>query len=338
MATSHDISEPYKAANVAYALNVLHRTVYLGKPLAQLNDNQIINVEWFLHMLSYFGAYDYSQNMKNPYEVVNKQYVDYCCDNLSEGVTILYRYKISGDTWNGTFPSYASVDISRNCIASISFNYTKIGPNYASPIRIYLYNPETKESLHLFGKGDGSHGVRYNLIEGHNKIDSVILNKDYRLIFLTEGLQPGSGGNNTTEDFYGILENIQVKAKLKTTETALITPITINTPLYYSNQTKEFPIKVTGTYKYSFFCHNGQYNQGNYYTDLIKFSLINQNGTETILFNARVGDSVFSKVGSENNISGSIAVSSGSKFKAQCSIGSEGGVGIIELLTIKGTI
>jgi hypothetical protein len=123
--------------------------------------------------------------------------------------------------------------------------------------------------------------------------------------------------------------------KLKTTEVYIPTPFTINTKLYYTDTTQDFPIDKSGTYTCTFFAYNGSYNSGSYNTEhLVRVSIINQNGTETVLYYPdRLPDEVY-----EDYFSNTIYVSGGSKYRVTCLTGTNGAHGVVECLTIKGIL
>jgi hypothetical protein len=354
----HDFTMPYRAANIAYMKKLFNHCLYLkglsvsqpyyGEKTITEGDRQAVNAQWVLETIDEYNGYaghptTYGLSSYATKAIANKQFTDYCVDNGLLGRRILSDSYLSGDRWNhvSDVESSTSTTIPFDCIASISFDYSQVGQSlsYGMLMRLfvthkYKYNNETLiKDIYLFGGVPGIDFNKYTLTEGRNTVSNISLNANDEIYVTAFGYQNGQGG--ASNDMYGVIQNLEVKIKLKTNEIYIPTPMTINTKNYYTDTTQEFPIEKSGSYAYSFFAYNGEYNSYEYNTDkIIKFSLINQNGAETDLY-------TYEKVPDEahaNYISNTIAVSAGSKFKAQCITGSGGKHGVIECLTIKGTI
>jgi hypothetical protein len=345
----HDLTMPYRAANIEYAEKVFNRCLYLGEPAVYDDDRKVINAQWVLGAIDAYNRFYAGTDtglVNSPQAtkaIANKQFVDYCADNGLIGRCFFKGINLSGDSWNQEhyYNSHQSVYITVDCIASVSFNYHQVGRSITEQMCISLieYNTDytIKNHVVLFGDGAGNNAYKYDLKEGENRIDNITLNKGYELYIDTYGLRPGQGGNNTTEDVYGVIENLNVICKLKTNEVIIPTPLTINTKTSYGNVVKEFPVEKAGTYDCSFFAYDGNYNSYNFTTEkIVKFSLIDKNGKETVLYEnpANFQSDVYAY---KYPVKKSVAAGAGGKFRMECKV-TTGYHGVVECLTIKGTI
>jgi hypothetical protein len=336
MSIIHDFTEDFRAANIIYARKVFNRALYLENP--NVTDKTAINTQWVLGMIDRYnkkyGAKStaYESTPEATRAIANKMFVDYCADNGLIG-NVYAIDKLQGDTWNSGGTYSKSYTIPTDCIADISFNYSVIGESLAFKYASIRVGEGTNESLTLIGDAESGNNSKYELVKGVNKIENIFLKAGKVLYFNTNGFYAGSGGVGV--DSYGIMENIRLVAKLKTNEICIPTDMVINTKNVYNDITKEYPIKQTGKYKYAFIAYNGTLKNAIDNTEkLVRFSIINQNGTETVLENPeKLPDEAH-----QASFSGAVNASAGSKFVMQCKVGTNTQHGVVECLTIKGTI
>jgi hypothetical protein len=336
MSIIHDFTEDFKAANVIYARKVFNRALYLENP--NIADKTTINTQWVLGMIDRYNkkygakTTTYESTPQATRAIANKMFVDHCADNGLIG-NVFFIDKLQGDTWNSGGTSSKTYTIPTDCIADISFNFSIIGESLAFKYgSIKVGEDNTNEKLTLIGDAESGNYSKHEIARGANKIENIFLKAGKVLYFNTNGAYAGSSGVGV--DSYGIMENVRVVAKLKTNEICIPTDMVINTKNVYNDITKEYPIKQTGIYSYSFIAYNGTFKNGTSNTEkLVKFSIINQNGTETVLENP---EKLFDEA-HQSSFSGTVNVSKDSKFVMQCKTGSNGMHGVVECLTIKGT-
>jgi hypothetical protein len=323
------------AANIEYVEKAFSRCLFLKEPFPNFNPAwyRAVNAEFVLKRADYYN-YNYAkfgtvygQSEFATKQLANKQFVDYAAANVLRSINIVDGIGIRGDTWNNTAASYIDhIPISMACIASLSFKFYKYGtPTLQTLARVGVRNLSTNETIIFFGSGAGG-DLWEDIAAGENKLD-IALEPNYEFFAVVMG--------NYDSQSYGVISDLNVKAKLKINEIFVPTPLTINTLVNYSNAVKEFPITVSANYSYSFFAYNGTQNGGYTNEKIIKFSLINAAGAETVIYNP---EQVTNK-SYKDYITGNIAATAGGKFRAECSIAANNkDHGVIECLTIKGTI
>jgi hypothetical protein len=366
MAKIHDNTLNYQAANVAYLKKVVNHSlntwysidtsVWNSKDRQVLNTYSVLSCIDGLNLKHWINGTDFRYSGDK--QIANKDYVDFCLNAGLKGKTLLWAPLLSGDEWNDPEQLYEKYATSEGCIANIRFCYIPYGDSKYTTTRYrhftigakkYNTSGLVEKQITLFGDSHSSTcAPKFSFIAGEEgnapyTTITLALEGGWVLYAITNGARTGELGH--TQDSWGKLFLTEITTKLRTDEIFIPTPLIINTKTSYENVRKEFPIAKTGKYEYSFIAHNGTYSNAEYNTEgLVKFSIINQNGNETVLVYTDGHDDI-NRLMDEKNTSTSqtmftgkdLSVSAQSKFVMECKIG-EKGVGVVECLTIKGTI
>jgi hypothetical protein len=314
-------------ANEEYVIRVFQHSLFLD---FSVNDNkQAVNCEYVLKVLDaynrmYAERTDYGYSGYATRQAADDIFVNYCADNGLQGFGIGEMDLLEGNNFNSALgDNRVRFPVPINCIANISFNYSREGviDSTFMWIRIIASDGQTTVLL-LAGDFQGLWPKYGNPGIGNNTI-TVALETD-------QIIEVGVSGQQALTT-YGIVRDLKIKALLKTNEVFIKTPLRLSAK--DGNITREFPVAGTSDYTYSFFAHNQNKTGGGTAGKLVRFSYVSPLGAETVLYEpASIPDEY-----GEVMTSGIKKLNAGGKLVL--TVKKEGPqYGVVDCLTIKGTI